>query len=236
MSDDGWRARIRWVVVHPDQPKVLPARRGGSLVLPEAERPGRPARGGGLAGRADLTAAGTDRVRHGGPYLHHGLVVALLDDLLVRRPLRAPAARLGPERSRALSEQAGNATRGSSPGGSGSASTTSSATGSPATRSRPSTWWPRTGTGCWASTGSTRGAASGATAGRPPTPTCPGRPAGGPPAAPAAGGGGPGQAPRRGQVDPGRGPGPGRGGGPGRARARAGAAARLPPAPVPPAG
>jgi hypothetical protein len=41
MSDDGWRARIRWVVVHPDQPKVLLARRDGRLVLPEAERPGR---------------------------------------------------------------------------------------------------------------------------------------------------------------------------------------------------
>jgi hypothetical protein len=40
MSDDGWRARIRWVVVHPDQPKVLLARRDGGLALPEAERPG----------------------------------------------------------------------------------------------------------------------------------------------------------------------------------------------------
>jgi Phosphotransferase enzyme family len=40
MSDDGWRARIRWVVVHPDQPRVLLARRDGALVLPEAERPG----------------------------------------------------------------------------------------------------------------------------------------------------------------------------------------------------
>ena len=40
MSDDGWRARIRWVVVHPDLPKVLLARRDGGLALPEAERPG----------------------------------------------------------------------------------------------------------------------------------------------------------------------------------------------------
>jgi hypothetical protein len=40
MSDDGWRARIRWVVVHPDQPRVLLARRDGAFVLPEAERPG----------------------------------------------------------------------------------------------------------------------------------------------------------------------------------------------------
>jgi hypothetical protein len=40
MSDDGWRSRIRWVVVHPDQPRVLLARRDGALALPEAERPG----------------------------------------------------------------------------------------------------------------------------------------------------------------------------------------------------
>src|SRR5215212_3275726 len=40
MRDDGWRARIRWVVVHPDLPEVLLARRDGDLVLPEAERPG----------------------------------------------------------------------------------------------------------------------------------------------------------------------------------------------------
>jgi Phosphotransferase enzyme family len=41
MSDDGWRARIRWVVVHPDLPEVLLARRDGGLALPAAERPGR---------------------------------------------------------------------------------------------------------------------------------------------------------------------------------------------------
>jgi hypothetical protein len=40
MSDDGWRASIRWVVAHPDEPKVLLARRDGGLALPEAERPG----------------------------------------------------------------------------------------------------------------------------------------------------------------------------------------------------
>jgi hypothetical protein len=40
MSDDGWRSRIRWVVVHPDQPKVLLSGRDGGLALPEAERPG----------------------------------------------------------------------------------------------------------------------------------------------------------------------------------------------------
>jgi hypothetical protein len=40
MSDDGWRASIRWVVVHPDQPRVLLARRDGGLGLPEVERPG----------------------------------------------------------------------------------------------------------------------------------------------------------------------------------------------------
>ena len=39
MRDDGWRASIRWVVVHPDLPEVL-ARRDGRLGLPEAERAG----------------------------------------------------------------------------------------------------------------------------------------------------------------------------------------------------
>ena len=40
MDDDGWLARIRWVVVHPHRPEVLLAHRDGGLVLPEAERPG----------------------------------------------------------------------------------------------------------------------------------------------------------------------------------------------------
>ena len=40
MSDGGWRTRLRWVVLHPDDPAVLAARRDGSLVLPETERPG----------------------------------------------------------------------------------------------------------------------------------------------------------------------------------------------------
>jgi hypothetical protein len=40
MRDDGWRSQIRWVVVHPDQPRVLLARRDGALALPEAEQPG----------------------------------------------------------------------------------------------------------------------------------------------------------------------------------------------------
>jgi hypothetical protein len=40
MGDGAWRTRIRWVVVHPDDPRVLLARRGGELVLPQAERPG----------------------------------------------------------------------------------------------------------------------------------------------------------------------------------------------------
>jgi hypothetical protein len=40
MSDDGWRARIRWVVVHPDREAVLVARRDGAVRLPEAEQPG----------------------------------------------------------------------------------------------------------------------------------------------------------------------------------------------------
>ena|SRR5829696_4851089 len=40
MHDDGWRACIRWVVVHPHLPEVLLAHRDGRLVLPEAERPG----------------------------------------------------------------------------------------------------------------------------------------------------------------------------------------------------
>jgi hypothetical protein len=40
MRDGGWRASIRWVVVHPDLAEVLLARRAGRLGLPEAERPG----------------------------------------------------------------------------------------------------------------------------------------------------------------------------------------------------
>jgi hypothetical protein len=40
MSEDRWRTRLRWVVVHPDGPKVLLARRDGALALPEVERPG----------------------------------------------------------------------------------------------------------------------------------------------------------------------------------------------------
>ena len=40
MSDDGWRNRIRWVVVHPDREAVLVARRDGTVRLPEAEQPG----------------------------------------------------------------------------------------------------------------------------------------------------------------------------------------------------
>jgi hypothetical protein len=37
MSDDGWRPRIRWVVVHPDREAVLVVRRDGAACLPEAE-------------------------------------------------------------------------------------------------------------------------------------------------------------------------------------------------------
>jgi hypothetical protein len=40
MSDDRWRTRLRWVVVHPHDPAVLLARRDGVLALPETERPG----------------------------------------------------------------------------------------------------------------------------------------------------------------------------------------------------
>jgi hypothetical protein len=40
MSDDRWRTRLRWVVVHPHDPAVLLARRDGVLTLPETERPG----------------------------------------------------------------------------------------------------------------------------------------------------------------------------------------------------
>ena len=40
MSEDRWRTRLRWVVVHPDRPQVLLARRDGALALPEVERPG----------------------------------------------------------------------------------------------------------------------------------------------------------------------------------------------------
>jgi hypothetical protein len=41
MSDDGWRARIRWVVVHPGRDAVLVARPDGLFRLPETELPGR---------------------------------------------------------------------------------------------------------------------------------------------------------------------------------------------------
>src|SRR5829696_2707653 len=41
MSDNGWRARIRWVVVHPDRDVVLVARPDGVVRLPETELPGR---------------------------------------------------------------------------------------------------------------------------------------------------------------------------------------------------
>ena len=41
MSDDGWRARIRWVVVHPGRDAVLVARPDGVVRLPETELPGR---------------------------------------------------------------------------------------------------------------------------------------------------------------------------------------------------
>jgi hypothetical protein len=41
MSDDGWRTRIRWVVAHQTEPKVLVDRRDGAQALPVAERPGR---------------------------------------------------------------------------------------------------------------------------------------------------------------------------------------------------
>jgi len=35
MDEDRWRTRLRWVVVHPDGPQVLLARRDGALALPE---------------------------------------------------------------------------------------------------------------------------------------------------------------------------------------------------------
>ena len=40
MDEDRWRTRLRWVVVHPDGPQVLLARRDGDLALPEVEHPG----------------------------------------------------------------------------------------------------------------------------------------------------------------------------------------------------
>jgi hypothetical protein len=40
MSDSGWRARIRWVVVRPHDPAVLLLGEPGALALPEAELPG----------------------------------------------------------------------------------------------------------------------------------------------------------------------------------------------------
>jgi hypothetical protein len=40
MDEGGWRTRLRFVVVHPEDPAVLLARRDGALALPEVERPG----------------------------------------------------------------------------------------------------------------------------------------------------------------------------------------------------
>jgi selenocysteine lyase/cysteine desulfurase len=82
------------------------------------------------------------RVRHGGRLLHHELVVALLNDLFgiqarggcsCAGPYGHRLLGIGPERSRALSEQAGHGYLGIKPGWVRSASTTSSATGSPTT-------------------------------------------------------------------------------------------------------
>jgi len=65
------------------------------------------------------------RVRHGARYLHHELVVALLDDLFgiqarggcsCAGPYGHRLLGIGPERSRALSEQAGNGFLGIKPG------------------------------------------------------------------------------------------------------------------------
>ena len=40
MGNAAWRTRIRWVVVHPDEPKVLASHHAGVLALPETQRPG----------------------------------------------------------------------------------------------------------------------------------------------------------------------------------------------------
>jgi aminoglycoside phosphotransferase (APT) family kinase protein len=40
MSDGEWRARIRWVVAHPSEPRVLLDRGDGDPALPAVERPG----------------------------------------------------------------------------------------------------------------------------------------------------------------------------------------------------
>jgi Phosphotransferase enzyme family len=40
VDEGGWRTRLRFVVVHPEDPAVLLARRDGALALPEVERPG----------------------------------------------------------------------------------------------------------------------------------------------------------------------------------------------------
>ena len=63
MSDDGWRARIRWVVAHPTEPTVLLERRDGIQRLPEVEHPGQVWTGNpaqSLPGLSDLL--GTDAV------------------------------------------------------------------------------------------------------------------------------------------------------------------------------
>jgi hypothetical protein len=40
MGEDGWRTRIRWVVVHPHDPKALLLGAPGAPALPAAELPG----------------------------------------------------------------------------------------------------------------------------------------------------------------------------------------------------
>ena len=70
MGEDGWRTRIRWVVVHPHDPKAL---RLGA--------PGAPAPGAAWVGHADLATAASWNE-------HAAVAVGVLDERL-DGPLRA---------------------------------------------------------------------------------------------------------------------------------------------------
>jgi selenocysteine lyase/cysteine desulfurase len=122
------------------------------------------------------------RIRHGHRYLHHELVVAMLNDLfgIQARGGCSCAGRTGTGSSASAPTGRGpfasrptGASWGSSPAGCGSASTGSSATRSPVSSSTRSTCWAGTGTGYSATMHSPRAAATGATTGPLPTRPCP---------------------------------------------------------------
>ena len=118
------------------------------------------------------------RIRHGDRYLHHELVVALLNDLFgiqarggcsCAGPYGHRLLGIGPDRSRDLSEQAGRGFLGIKPGWVRLSFNYFISDTVADFLSRRSTCWAGTGTGCSATTPSSRAAATGATTGRPPT-------------------------------------------------------------------